>query len=161
MSVVHKKLEETLVAYIRIHGKFSDVAKSVELLRNASENKTVGVPIVVHHWLVQDKDGHDMDVCIPVSKEILQGEVKSMTLESCEAMTLIHTGSYDTIQDTYRKITKETYEHGLPIAESGREVLIEFDSENPEKNVIEIQEVLHDWDNRFSKQLREVLSKKE
>lgn len=157
MSVVHKKLQETLVAYIRIHGKFSDVAKSIELLRNASENKTVGVPIIVHHWLVQDKDGHDMDVCIPVSEEILQGEVKSMTLESCEAMTLIHTGSYDTIQDTYRKITKETYEHGLPIAESGREVLIEFDSENPEKNVIEIQEVLHDWDNRFSKQLGEVL----
>jgi len=157
MSAIHKKLEDTLVAYIRIHGKFSDVAKSIELVRNAGESKIVGEPIIVHHWLVQDSDGHDMDICIPVSDEIFQGQVETMTLERCEAMTMIHTGSYDTIHDTYRKITKETYEHGLPIAESGREVLLEFDITKPAENVIEIQEVLHDWDNRFSKQLGDVL----
>ncbi len=157
MSVIHKNLEETLVAYVRIHGKFSDVAKSLEIVRKASENKIVGAQIVVHHWLVQDSDGHDMDVCIPVSEEILQGEAKSMILEKCEAMTMTHSGSYESILDTYRKVTKETYEHGLPIAESGREVLIVFDADNPEKNVIEIQEVLHDWDNRFSKKFVDVL----
>lgn len=157
MSVVHKNLEETLVAFIRIHGKYSDVAKNLEIVRNASGNKITGAPIVVHHWLVQDNDGHDIDVCIPVSEEVLQGEVKSMSLESCEAMTMIHSGSYENILDTYRKVTKETYAHGLPIAESGREVLLEFDSNNSENNVIEIQEVLHDWDNRFSNQLVDVL----
>lgn len=157
MSVVYKKLEEILVAFIRIHGKFSDVAKTLDIVRKASESKIVGEPIIVHHWLVQDSEGHDMDICIPVSEEIFQGEVKTMTLESCEAMTMIHTGSYDTIRDTYRKITKETYEHGLPIAESGREVLQVIDIDNPENNVIEVQEVLHDWDNRFSKQLVEIL----
>ncbi len=157
MSVVHKKLEETLVAFIRIHGKFSDVAKSLEIVRNASGNKIVGAPIIVHHWLVQDSKGHDIDVCIPVSERILQGEVKSMLLESCDAMTMIHSGLYENILDTYRKVTKETYAHGLPIAESGREVLLVFDTDSPENNVIEIQEVLHDWDNRFSKQLVDVL----
>jgi len=157
MSVVHKNLENTLVAFVRIHGKFSDVAKSLEIVRNTCGNKIMGDPIVVHHWLVQDKDGHDMDVCIPVSEEILQSEVKSMLLESCEAMTMIHSGSYENILDTYRKVTKETYAHGLPIAESGREVLIVFDTDNPGNNIIEIQEVLHDWDNRLSKQLENVL----
>ncbi len=39
MSVIHKNLEETLVAYVRIHGKFSDVAKSLEIVRKASESK--------------------------------------------------------------------------------------------------------------------------
>lgn len=157
MSVVHKKLEETLVAYIRIHGKFSDVPRSLEIIRNASGTKIMGAPIVVHHWLVQDSDGHDMDICIPVSEGIFQGEVKSMILENCEAMTMIHSGSYENILDTYRKVTKETYAHGLPIAESGREVLLVFDIDNPENNVIKVQEVLHDWDNRFSKQLADVL----
>jgi hypothetical protein len=98
-----------------------------------------------------------MDVCIPVSEEILQGDVKSMLLESCEAMTMIHSGLYESILDTYRKVTIETYAHGLPIAESGREVLQVFDADKPENNVIEIQEVLHDWNNRFSKQLVDVL----
>jgi len=157
MSVVHKWLEETLVAYMRIHGNFEDIAHTIEIIKKTIGTKINGDPIVVHHWLVQDKDGHDMDVCIPISETINQDEVKTMTLESCEAMTMVHRGSYDTINETYRQITKETYSHGLPIAESGREVLLNFDIEEPEKNIIEVQEVLHDWENRFSKQLGEVL----
>ena len=157
MSVVHKLLEETLVAYVRIHGKFGDIAETLEIVKSASGDKINGDPIIVHHWLVQDKQGHDMDVCIPVSDFLETDKVKSMTLESCEAMTLVHKGSYENVLDTYRQVTKETYAHGLPIAESGREVLLNFDVEKPEETVIEIQEVLHDWDNRFSKQLGEVM----
>ena len=157
MSVVHKLLEETPVAYMRIHGNFIDIAKTLEMIKKAVGPKINGDPVVVHHWLVQDKDGHDIDVCLPVSELIDFGEVKTMMLESCEAMTMVHRGSYESIKDTYKQITKETYSHGLPIAESGREVLLNFDAEKPEETIIEIQEVLHDWDNRFSKQLGEVL----
>ncbi|MCJ7818164.1 MAG: GyrI-like domain-containing protein, partial [Candidatus Thorarchaeota archaeon] len=157
MSVVHKLLEETLVAYLRIHGNFNDIAKTLEIIKKAVGTNIKGDPIVIHHWLVQDKGGHDMDVCVPVSESVNIGDVKSMILESCEAMTMVHRGSYETITDTYRQVTKETYSHGLPIAESGKEVLLNFDSEKPEQTIIEIQEVLHDWDNRFSKQLGEVL----
>ena len=157
MSVVHKLIEETPVAYMRIHGNFNDIAETLEIIKMAVGTKINGDPIVVHHWLVQDKGGHDMDVCLPVSEPVDLGDVKSMILESCEAMTMVHHGSYKTITDTYRQVTKETYSHGLPIAESGREVLLNFDSEKPEQTIIEIQEVLHDWDNRFSKQLGEVL----
>ena len=157
MPVVHKLLEETLVAYMRIHGKFEDIAETIEIIKKAVGPKINGDPIVVHHWLVQDKNGHDMDVCIPVSEKIELNEVRSMVLESCEAMTMVHRGSYETINDTYRNITKETYSHGLPIAESGREVLLNFNTAKPQEMIIEIQEVLHDWDNRFSKQLGTVL----
>jgi len=157
MSIVYKTLEETTVAYMRIHGNFNDIAESLEVLKKAVGSKINGEPIIVHHWLVQDKEGHDMDVCVPVSEPVDLDDVKSMTLESCEAMTMIHRGSYGTITDTYRQVTKETYSHGLPIAESGREVLLNFDVEKSEETIIEIQEVLHDWDNRFSKQLGKVL----
>jgi effector-binding domain-containing protein len=157
MSVVHKLIEETLVAYLRIHGNFDDIADALEIIKNAAGTKINGNPIIVHHWLVQDSDGHDMDICIPVSEKLEFGEVKTMTLERCEAMTMVHQGSYKNITDTYRQVTKETYSHGLPIAESGREVLLKYNAEKPEETIIEIQEVLHDWDNRFSKQLGVVL----
>ena len=157
MSVVHKLLEETLVAYMRIHGNFNDIAETLEIIKKTVGTKITRDPIIVHHWLVQDKQGHDMDVCVPVSETVDSGEIKSMTLESCEAMTMVHRGTYETIRKTYRQVTTETYTHGLPIAESGREVLLSFDAEKPEETIIEIQEVLHDWDNRFSKQLGEVL----
>lgn len=157
MPVVHKLLQEILVAYMRIHGNFNDIPNTLEIIKKVAGVKINGNPIIVHHWLVQDKDGHDMDVCVPVSEPVNLGDVNSMTLESCEAMTMVHTGPYETINETYRQVTKETYSHGLPIAESGREVLLSFGVENPEDTIIEIQEVLHDWDNRFSKQLVEVL----
>ncbi len=157
MTVIHKQLDEILVAYMRIHGKYTDIHKTLATIDNACHDLVIGDPIVVHHWLVQDKNGHDMDVCIHVSKPIEIGQVKSMTLEKCEAMTAVHSGSLESIFDTYRLTTKETYIHGLPIAESGREVYLHFDPENPEDNKIEVQEVLHDWDNRFSKQLQAVL----
>jgi hypothetical protein len=80
-----------------------------------------------------------------------------MILERCEAMTAIHSGPLENISETYRLIVRETYSHGLPIAESGREVLLHFEPDKPEATKIEIQEVLHDWDNRFSKHLRKVL----
>ncbi|MHA1136075.1 MAG: GyrI-like domain-containing protein [Candidatus Thorarchaeota archaeon] len=157
MSVVHKLLEETLVACMRIHGNFNDIAETLEIIKKTVGTKITGDPIIVHHWLVQDKHGHDIDVCVPVSETVDSGEVKSMTLESCEAMTMVHGGTYETIRETYRQVTTETYIHGLPIAESGREVLLSFDAKKPEETIIEIQEVLHDWDNRFSKQLEKVL----
>jgi hypothetical protein len=72
-------------------------------------------------------------------------------------MTIIHRGSYDSIRESYRKAVTETYSHGLPIAESGREVFLSYNPDTPDETVIEIQEVLHDWDNRFSKHLEIVL----
>ena len=157
MSVIHKLIEEIPVAYMRIHGNFEDIAGALETIKKSVGSKINGDPIVVHHWLVQDKDGHDMDICVPVSESIELGEVKSMILESCEAMTMVHRGSYSNINDTYRLVVKETYSHGLPIAESGREVLLNFHSEKPEETIIEVQEVLHDWDDRFSRYLGDVL----
>ncbi len=159
MTVVHKVLDEILVAYMRIHGKFSDVIDTIDIVRKASGNKAIGDPIVVHHWLVQDQNGHDIDVCIPVSENIDQGEVHTMVLEKCEAMTTIHRGAYDTIRDSYQAVVSETYSHGLPIAESGREVFLNYNPDAPEETVVEIQEILHDWDNRFSKQLESILGK--
>ena len=157
MTVTHKILEETLVACLRIHGKFNEVIEAIDAVKKASGDRISGNPIIVHHWLVQDQNGHHMDVCIPVSEEFEEGKVKTIILEKCEAMTTLHEGPYDTINDSYRAVVSETYSHGLPIAESGREVFLNYKPDAPEETIIEIQEVLHDWDNRFSKQLGSIL----
>lgn len=153
MPVEHKTIEDILVASKRIHGKFIDIPRELEIIGKIVGKRATGRPIIVHHWLVQDQDGHDMDVCVPMTQSIDENGIKSMILEKCEAMTMVHNGPYETIGETYREITKETYAHGLPIAESGREVLIRLDLNNPEKNVIEIQEVLHNWDELFAENL--------
>ena len=101
-----------------------------------------------------------MDICIPVSEDFEEGDVTTTVLEKCEAMTTLHRGPYGTINDSYRAVVSETYSHGLPIAESGREAFLNYSPDAPEDTIIEIQEVLHDWDNRFSKQLTSILGTK-
>jgi effector-binding domain-containing protein/predicted hydrocarbon binding protein len=153
MTVIYKEIDEILVASMRIHGRYADIPETLRKIQSICSMKIAGPPIVVHHWLVQDPFGHDMDVCVPISEPIESDIVKAGVLEKCEAMTIVHKGPYEKLGEAYREVTKETYDHGLPIAESGREVIINRNSENPEENIIEIQEVMHDWQHLFAENL--------
>jgi len=150
-------LEETLVAKIRIHGSVSDLPKVFSELDGIVGAHRLGSPIVVHHWGVSDSEGHDMDVCFPIDMEIETDEISIDTLPAKEAMTLVHKGQYSEIGDSYTKVRLHTYERGLPIAESTREVYHHLDVKSPDETVVEIQTILHDWMDRFKKQLEEVL----
>ncbi len=155
--VVHKVLEEVLVAQTRIHGKVGDLAEAFSRLHTIVGDAVAGSPIVVHHWGVSDDTGHDMDVCLPLKKEVRGNGITITTLPKEDAMTIVHRGPYSEIGPSYRKATKHLYERGHPMAESTREVYHHWDVDNPEDSVVEVQEVLHDWTHRFSAKLEEVL----
>jgi effector-binding domain-containing protein len=155
--VRYMTLEEILVAQIRIHGTVSDLPKVFSELDIIVGDHKVGSPIVVHHWGVSDSDGHDMDVCFPIDVEFETNMISIDMLPAKEAMTLIHRGSYAEIGSSYTKIRLHTYERGLPIAESTREVYHQLDVNAPDETVVEIQTILHDWFDRFNKQVEEVL----
>lgn len=156
-EIRYRRIEATLVAYKRIHGTIRDLPDVIETLTEAAGALVCGVPIVVHHWPLQDESGRDMDVCIPINKELERADFNTMTLRGVQAATIIHTGSYDKIGESYQKIIANVYSHGLPIAENGRETYPNLDLEIPENNRIEIQVVLHNWETRFSENLIKVL----
>ena len=156
-SVEHKMLEKTLVARIRIHGKVSDLQDVFTKLNSIAGARAAGSPIVVHHWGVNDEDGHDMDVCLPLKNKVEGNGISTTYLPVKDAMTTIHRGLYSEIGEAYTRVTKHTYERGHPIAESTREVFHHLDTDHPEKTVVEIQTILHDWTHRFSSKLETVL----
>ncbi|MFW9832371.1 MAG: GyrI-like domain-containing protein [Candidatus Thorarchaeota archaeon] len=159
-KVVHKSVGPILVAQLRIHGTIKDLPDAFSKLDSATGNLSIGPPIVIHHWGVSDENGHDMDVCFPVSEPIEDKNITSATLPAKEAMTMIHRGPYSDIGSSYQKVSKHTSERGHPIAESTREVYHQLDLDNPEKTVIEIQTVLHDWAQRYAAKLETVLGTK-
>ncbi|MFW9794379.1 MAG: hypothetical protein ACFFEE_08760 [Candidatus Thorarchaeota archaeon] len=159
-GVVHKLLDEVQVAQIRIHGNVSDLPDIFSKLNNLVGKNATGSPIVIHHWGVSDEKGHDMDVCLPISKEVQEERIVTTILPVRNAMTMIHKDPYNRIGDSYSKITKYTYERGHPIAESTREVFHNFDPNHPEATVVEIQAILHDWTERFTTKLESVLGSK-
>ena len=156
-NVVHKMLDETLVARIRIHGEVSDLADVFVELNSATRDLAAGHPIVIHHWGVSDETGHDMDVCIPIKEEIKGSEISTSILSTEDAMAIVHRGPYSKIGDSYAKVTRHTHERGHPIAESTREVYHHWDTDRPDDTVIEIQAILHDWMHRFTSKLETVL----
>ena len=156
-NVVHKVLDETLVAKIRIHGEVSDLADVFVELNALTGDSAAGRPIVIHHWGVSDETGHDMDVCIPIKEEIKASEITTTILPAEDAMTIVHRGLYSKINNSYAKVTRHTYERGHPIAESTREIYHHWDTDRPEDTVIEIQAVLHDWMHRFTAKLETVV----
>ena len=156
-EITYKKIEHTLVVFKRIHGRTKDLPLVIESLREEAGSKVSGDPVVVHHWPLQDDDGYDMDVCIPIESEIESSEFATMTLKSCHVAALIHRGAYEKIGATYNRLVADFYSHGLPIAESGRMEYPNLDLEDPQNNIIEIQIVLHDWDSRFSENLNKIL----
>lgn len=155
--VRYMTLEEILVAQIRIHGSVSDLPKVFSELDKIVGGHKVGNPIVVHHWGVSDSEGHDMDVCFPIDVEFETSGISINTLPAKEAMTLLHRGPYTEIGSAYTKVRLHTYERGFPIAESTREVYHQLDVNTPDETVVEIQTILHDWTDRFEKQVEEVL----
>jgi effector-binding domain-containing protein len=156
-KVVYKVLDEILVTQTRIHGKVSDLPDVFTKMDSIVGVHASGNPIVIHHWGVSDEHGHDMDVCVPI-KAVLEGDgITTMILPMKDAMTMIHRGPYSEIGATYTKISRHTYERGHPIAESTREVFHHFDANHPEKTVVEIQTILHDWTTRFTSKLETVL----
>jgi effector-binding domain-containing protein len=155
--VIHKVLDEILVAQTRIHGKVTDLSDVFTRLNAVAGNLAAGSPIVIHHWGVSDEDGHDMDVCVPIKKEIEGDGITTKMLPSKDAMTVIHRGPYSEIGNSYPNVTAHTYERGHPIAESTREVYHHLDTDHPKNTVVEIQIILHDWTNRYSSKLESVL----
>jgi effector-binding domain-containing protein len=157
VSVLYKSLKPTLVAKIRIHGKTSDLPEAFAKLKAGTGDLATGSPIVIHHWGVSDANGHDMDVCLPISEHLADEGITITTLPIKDAMTLTHKGPYSEIGSSYKKISKHTYERGHPIAESTREVYHQLNMDNPEETVIEIQTVLHDWTQRYASKLETVM----
>ncbi|MFW9787580.1 MAG: DUF6144 family protein [Candidatus Thorarchaeota archaeon] len=158
-NVVYKFIEPVLVAQIRIHGYSSDLPVAFSKLQELVRNLVIGSPIVVHHWGVNDEHGHDMDVCVPIKKQVEERGVMITTLPAKDAMTMIHKGPYSDIGPSYSKISSHTYERGHPIAESSREIYHHLDVNHPEDTIIEIQTILHDWTQRYSAKLESVLGK--
>ncbi len=156
-KVIHKLLKEVLVAQTRVHGKVSDLPDVFDKINSIAGEYANGSPIVIHHWGVSDEAGHDMDVCVPITREVKGDGIVTTTLPMVDAMTMIHRGPYSEIGIAYTNVSKHTYARGHPIAESTREVFHRVDVNNPENTVVEIQSVLHDWTHRLFSKLEAVL----
>jgi effector-binding domain-containing protein len=157
LGIQHKRIEETLAATVRVVlEKRADLPAILdELRRHIPQEVIAGPPVCIFQFVTSVKDGFDVEVGFPVSRAIVTGEIKTRVLPAVEVLSLVHRGPAEELRTTYRTLYGSAAEHGLISDEFAREVYPDW--ENPAGGAIEVQFIVHNWNELLARNLDRVL----
>lgn len=161
LGIVHKQIEPILVVYTNFRGEIKDIPSKIEKFREEITFFSPRLIITVIDYGVYSEGGSDIDICIPIDEDFDKEGFKVKTLEEVEVLSIVHNGFYNKLSETSQKLFNYFSEYAVLGTTKIRLVIQEFDKREPDKNRIEIQGILHQWDNRLQKNLDRVLDNKE
>lgn len=157
LGIEHKKLNDTLIASIRLNIKERKELQAIfhKLIQNIPTENITGPGFCIYHYIISVKEGFDVEAGFPVSQAVHISDIKSRALPEMEILTFLHKGSVDNLRESVVKLYSTAYEYGLISDEFSRELYL--DSNNPQGNEIKLHMVLHNWNKLFSENLKRVL----
>lgn len=136
-----KEFEALTVASIRYIGKYSDVGKYIGTIYKEAKGKTSGVPFCCYYD-GEYKEEADIELCVPVRGKVAGANVTTKQLPKIKAITVTHTGSYETLNLAYKAVLDYAREHNLECLLPYREIYHKgpgmIFKGNPNKYVTEI-----------------------
>lgn len=140
LKVTRKQVEDILVASIRFTGQVSRIPAVFDKLLAAAGDKMNGKPLVLFYPSYELGDDDDVEVCIPVSEKVEADEIKSRLIEGGKLITTLYYGSDEESADAaWNGLFAYINENDIKVKAPSREVYLEWDQNNPEKNVTELQ----------------------
>ncbi|MFQ7538925.1 MAG: MerR family transcriptional regulator [Clostridium sp.] len=109
-----------LVASIRFTGRYCDLDTYLPLLYKAVKNNASGKHFNLYHD-EECKEIADIELCIPVRKEIRHPSIACRYLPEMHALHTTHYGSYDMLWAAYKTLFAYANEHDLRILTPSRE----------------------------------------
>jgi effector-binding domain-containing protein len=99
------------------------------------------------YWIYKGADGNPdtsfaLTIALPVTHaaiEINNSEFKLQTLPTFQCMSCLHNGEWSELGKTYSKIISEILVKEPAMNGENREVYINMDFDNPERNITEVQ----------------------
>jgi effector-binding domain-containing protein len=155
-GIEHQKIDDMLIAGITFRGDVETIGPSIKTLVAACGDLICGPAMALYDYGAYTNGMH-IEVCFPITEEVETDEITSRTLEGAEVLSLKHHGPYETVKDAYRRLFGYFREHRITGTAYCREVFLDYYPEDEEKNVTEIQAVLHKWSDRFSHHVERVL----
>jgi effector-binding domain-containing protein len=113
--VEEKALEPTLVAGIRVKGKYGDCGEVFARLGRAVGRHIAGKPICLYHDGENRDADADSEPCFPIRREISTEGISIQTLPGGPALALTHRGPYDQLGHSYARILAEARRRSLNI----------------------------------------------
>ena len=164
LGIQHKQIKPTIVAYTNFRGEIKDIPSRIEKFREDLSifPGCIYNPIIaVIDYGVYSEGGSDIDICIPIEKKFNKEGFKFKTLEEVEVLSIEHCGHFNNLSETSQKIFNYFSEHAVLGTTKIRLEFKVFDKKDSDKNRIEIQGIIHLWDNKLQKNLDRVLVDKE
>jgi DNA-binding transcriptional MerR regulator len=148
MEVIIKDIPAILIASIRFKGKYRDVTPIFKKLFRNYGRYCSGAPFSLYYDNDYKEDDADIEACVPVRALIETGDIKCRELKGSKALTIVHTGSYETLGNSYKVLIDHLNENKRKILLPHREVYIKGPGmilpRNPKKFVTEIQMLLEE-----------------
>lgn len=157
LGIEYKRLNDTLVATMRLDlGEHQELRRVLqEMAQSIPHEYIAGPAFCVFQFVTSVQEGFDVEVGFPVTQAVRAGKIETRTFPAMEVLSIVHRGSAEKLNESYRKLYGCASEHGLISDEFCREVYL--DSNDPEGDEIELQFVLHNWNGLLDKNLERVL----
>jgi len=160
-GIVHKTIPETLVAGFSFRSGYEELrtllpSRLAELETRLKES-ICGPPIALFDYGVYS-DALHMEIAYPATSAVEKEGIQSWTLEPVEVLSVTHNGPHEKLEESYRRLYGFMREHGEVGTSFGREVYFNNNPLNPDKNVTELQAILHLWGDRLRKNIVRVLN---
>jgi hypothetical protein len=156
-TVLYKKLEPTLIAFIktRIDGR-DQIQTVLARLQSICGDAVCGDPLVIFHGGAV-KDGTLIEAAFPVTHPVETEEVHTRKLEAVPALIMLHYGTHTSIRETILKIYDYLDKHAWTTALFRHEIYRVLDPAVQDNNITEAQVILHEWDRLFAEGAEKVL----
>jgi effector-binding domain-containing protein len=144
--ILYKKIEPALIACLKTRvDTYDQIPPLFEQLRGVCGDEICGDPLVVFHGGAV-KEGYLIEAAFPVAQNVEKGLVRSRTLEAVPALSMLHYGAHKSIRETVLKVYSYMETHAWTMSLFRREIYRVLDPLDPEKNITEVQVILHEWD---------------
>jgi effector-binding domain-containing protein len=112
-----------------------------ELYAEAGRKSFINGPL---HWIYHNMDGRPdslftLEIAIPVRKAFKSAKFQIKELDFFKAITFPHEGPWEQLPGSHAQIMERLTEHHIPVTQECREVFLNINFEQPEKNITEIQ----------------------
>ena len=121
-EIVIKEIPSMTVASIRFKGKYSDVGKHIGKIYRVVKDKACGAPLNLYYDKEYQEEA-DIELCVPV-KGTMPGSdgVNVRVLPAMRAITTLHLGDYQRLNEAYKVILDYAKENGYELLTPSREV---------------------------------------
>jgi DNA-binding transcriptional MerR regulator len=142
-DIIKKTIPAMEIASLRFIGDYSEIGDAIVKLMRSCGRLISGPPFSIYYDGGYRAEDVDIEVCVPILQTVESNDVKFRVLTGGKALSILHSGPYDAIGTSYKKIIDHINRKGFKVNVPPREIYLKGPGmilpRSPKRYVTEIQ----------------------